>query len=77
MNGSIHFSVSCISPILFLIFQNDIDVDLNPDIIASLFADEKATWMMDKILWWANKLKMTANKVLRSLVDVSLRHKAG
>ena len=69
---------SCISPLLFLIFINDIDVDLHPDTIASLFADDTATWMVDgkikgsnrtlmqeeidKILAWASKWKMSVNK---------------
>ena len=34
---------SSISPLLFLIFINDIDVDLNADTTASLFADDTAT----------------------------------
>ena len=67
-----------ISPLLFLIFINDIDVDLHPDTIASLFADDTATWMVDgkikgsnrtlmqeeidKILAWASKWKMSVNK---------------
>ena len=69
---------SCISPLLFLIFINDIDVHLHPDTIASLFADDTATWMVDgkikgsnrtlmqeeidKILAWASKWKMSVNK---------------
>ena len=69
---------SCISPLLFLIFINDIDVNFHPDTIASLFADNTATWMVDgkikgsnrtlmqeeidKILAWASKRKMSVNK---------------
>ena len=36
---------SSISPLLFLIFINDIDVDLKADTIASIFPDDTATWM--------------------------------
>ena len=32
---------SCISPLLFLIFINDIDTDLHPNMLVSLFADDK------------------------------------
>ena len=69
---------SSISPLLFLIFINDIDVDLNPDTVASLFADDTAAWMKDgkvrgsnrtlmqdeinKILRWADKWKMRINE---------------
>ena len=35
---------SAISPLLFLIFINDIDVDLHPDTLVSLFADDTAVW---------------------------------
>ena len=69
---------SSISPLLFLIFINDIDVDLHADTIASLFADDTATWMkdgkvrgsnkvlmqeeIDKILSWAERWKMKVNE---------------
>ena len=69
---------SSISPLLFLIFINDIDVDLHADTIASLFADDTATWMkdgkvrgsnkvlvqeeIDKILSWAERWKMQVNE---------------
>ena len=69
---------SSISPLLFLIFINDIDVDLDADTTASLFADDTATWMKDgkvkgsnrvlmqqeinKILEWASKWKMKVNE---------------
>ena len=69
---------SSISPLLFLIFINDIDVDLEADTVASLFADDTATWMkdgkirgsnrtlmqgeIDKILTWAERWKMKVNK---------------
>ena len=35
---------SCISPLLFLIFINDIDTNLHPDTLVSLFADDTAIW---------------------------------
>ena len=38
---------SSIAPLLFLIFITDIDVDLDANIISSLFADDTATWMSD------------------------------
>ena len=69
---------SSISPLLFLIFINDIDVDLDMDTIASLFADDTASWMkdgkirgsnktlmqeeIDKILAWADRWKMKVNE---------------
>ena len=62
---------SSISPILFIIFINDIDVGLDPRTIASLFADDTSLLMIygvkkgsnhavmeqeiDKILAWAEK----------------------
>ena len=68
---------SSISPILFLIFINDIDVDLDVKTTASLFADDTATWWkdgkvrgsekrlvqaeIDKIMEWAEKWKMKVN----------------
>ena len=68
---------SSISPILFLIYINDIDVDLDPLTIASLFADDTSTWLkdgpkrgdhqklaqeeVDKIVLWADKWKMKLN----------------
>ena len=70
---------SSISPLLlFLIFINDIDVDLEADTIASLFADDTATWTLDgkvkgsnrvlmqgeidKIMAWADRWKMKVNE---------------
>ena len=41
---------SSISPILFLIFINDIDVDLDLKTMASLFADDTATWRKDGVI---------------------------
>ena len=68
---------SSISPILFLIFINDIDVDLDMKTAASLFADDTSAWRkdgvirgsqrrlmqmeVDKIMEWANKWKMKVN----------------
>ena len=68
---------SSISPILFIIFINDIDVGLDPRTIASLFADDTSLLMkdgvkkgsnhavmeqeIDKILAWAEKWKMKIN----------------
>ena len=69
---------SSISPLLFLIFINDLDADLEPQTMASLFADDTAVWMADgkergsnrapmqqeinKVLRWADKWKMTVNE---------------
>ena len=68
---------SALSPLLFLIFINGIDVELDADTIASLFADDTAEWIVDgkvrgincklmqqeidKILDWAEKWKMVLN----------------
>ena len=38
---------SCISPLLFLIFINDIDVDLDFMTTASLFANDTFVWRID------------------------------
>ena len=35
---------SCISTLLFLLFINDIDTELHPDTLVSLFADDTAIW---------------------------------
>ena len=68
---------SAISPLLFLIFINDIRTDLHPDTIASLFADDTSIGRhgsqqdslknllqeeVDKILEWADRWKMKINK---------------
>ena len=68
---------SAISPLLFIIFINDIGVDLHPDTIASLFADDTAIGRqggnheelknlmqeeVNKILEWAVTWKMEINK---------------
>ena len=68
---------SAISPLLFIIFINDIGIDLRPDTIASLFADDTAIGRqgskpeelkilmqeeVDKILEWAKIWKMEINK---------------
>ena len=68
---------SSISPLLFLIFINDIDVDMDLETAASLFADDTANWRtdgkirgtgrklmqeeVDKILDWAEEWKMKVN----------------
>ena len=68
---------SAISPLLFLIFINDIDADLDIHTIASLFADDTAIWTqgerdkektaqkmqieVQKIEAWAEKWKMSLN----------------
>ena len=68
---------SCISPLLFLTYINDIDIQLNSNTIASLFADDTTTWIRDgkvrgsnrdlaqeevnKIVEWADKWKMAIN----------------
>ena len=68
---------SSISPLLFLIFINDIDVDMDVETAASLFADDTSTWRadgkirgsgkrlmqneIDKIMNWAVKWKMKVN----------------
>ena len=68
---------SSISPLLFLIFINDLPVDLDLTTSASLFADDTATWRrdgkikgsdkvmtqteVDKILNWADRWKMKVN----------------
>ena len=68
---------SSISPLLFLIFINDIDVDLDVETAASLFADDTSTWRsdgkirgsnrrliqaeVDKIIEWARVWKMKIN----------------
>ena len=69
---------SAISPILFLIFINDIGVDLHPLTIASLFADDTSIWIhgnkdrkdtqtllqteVNVIMDWAELWKMSVNK---------------
>ena len=68
---------SAISPLLFIIFVNDLTLDLDPRSKASLFADDTATWVqdgkikdstktflqkeIDTILTWAKKWKMAVN----------------
>ena len=68
---------SCISPLLFLIFINDIDADLDFMTAASLFADDTSNWRrdgvvrgsdrilmqgeIDKITDWAERWKMSIN----------------
>ena len=68
---------SSISPILFLIFINDLDADLDARTVASLFADDTSAWRKDgkvkgsdkvlmqdeinKIVNWADRWKMKIN----------------
>ena len=68
---------SSISPILFLIFINDLDADLDAKTVASLFADDTSAWRkdgkvkgsdkvlmqgeIDKIVNWAERWKMKIN----------------
>ena len=68
---------SAISPLLFVVFINDIDNDLSSDTLASLFADDTAIWKwgrdlegearvgmqeeIDKIISWAETWKMSLN----------------
>ena len=47
---------SSISPLLFLIFINDVDVDLDTDTTASLLADDTATWMKDRRIQESNRV---------------------
>ena len=80
---------SAISPLLFLIFINDIDVDLHPDTLVSLFADDTAVWTqrgvdqehsqrimqeeIDKICEWARKWKMKLNEGKTKTVAISTK----
>lgn len=41
---------SCISPLLFLIYVNDIDGKIDNEVSRSLFADDVAVWVQDKII---------------------------
>lgn len=62
---------SSISPILFIIFINDIDVDLDIDTAASLFADDTATWMQDGRIRGSNRVLMQGeiDKILKWAAD--------
>ena len=78
---------SSISPILFLVFINDIDVDLDASTTASLFADDTSLWRkdgdvrgsdrklmqdeIDKILKWAHDWKMQVNTSKTKVMVVS------
>ena len=80
---------SAISPLLFLIFINDIDVDLHPDTLVSLFADDTAVWTqrgvdqehsqrimqeeIHKICEWARKWKMKLNEGKTKTVAISTK----
>jgi len=68
---------SSISPLLFLIFINDFDVELDIETAASLFADDTSAWRtdgkirgshrilmqkeVDKIMEWSEEWKMKVN----------------
>ena len=54
---------SCISPIIFLIFINDIDVDLDMDTLVSLFADDTSTWRRD------GKIKGSGRVLMQEEID--------
>ena len=78
---------SAISPLLFLIFINDIDIELDVKTQVSLFADDTAEWLRDgkkrgdntplmqseinKILEWAAKWKMVVNTDKTNLMVIS------
>ena len=80
---------SAISPLLFLIFINDIDVNIHPDTLVSLFADDTAIWTqigkdreqsrkkmqegIDRICEWAHKWKMKLNEGKTKLVIISTK----
>ena len=58
---------SAISPLLFIIFVNDITLDLNAKTMASLFADDTATWVQD------GKIKETTKTLLQDEIDTILK----
>ena len=78
---------SSISPLLFLIFINDLPVDLDMETSASLFADDTATWRRDgvirgsdrtliqtevnKITDWATRWKMKINASKTKVMVIS------
>ena len=78
---------SSISPLLFLIFINDLPVDLDLKTAASLFADDTATWRRDgtvrgsdrkliqeevnKITQWADDWKMKVNASKTKVMVIS------
>ena len=58
---------SSISPLLFLVFINDIDVELSDDTLASLFADDTSVCRLGGVL------KDTARDLMQDEVDTILR----
>ena len=74
---------------MFLIFINDIDLDMHPDTLVSLFADDTAVWVqgrgdkqdskiqmqqeIDKIQAWATKWKMKVNEGKTKTVIISTK----
>ena len=78
---------SAISPLLFLVFINDIDVDLSMETLASLFADDTSIWCqggkleelakkgmqpeIDKIIKWADEWKMAINSGKTKAMTIS------
>ena len=80
---------SCISPLLFLLFINDIDTELHPDTLVSLFADDTAIWCqtgrnlnenikqmqeeINKIWNWAKKWKMKINESKTKTLIISTK----
>jgi hypothetical protein len=55
-----------ISPLLFLIFINDIDVDLDLETAASLFSDDTSSWRRDGKVRGSGRILMQEeiNKIL-------------
>ena len=78
---------SAISPLLFLVFINDIDVDLSMKTLASLFADDTSIWCqggkleelakkgmqpeIDKIIKWADEWKIAINSGKTKAMTIS------
>ena len=58
---------SSISPLLFLIFINDIDVVLDMQSMASLFADDTSTWRAD------GRIRGSGRTLMQQEVDTILK----